>query len=328
MRNFARAAALLSSCGLFIGAVAAEPAPTRSFDLQGHRGARGLAPENTMAAFRRAQAIGVTTLETDVAITRDSVPILSHDPFLNPALVRDARGAWLRAPGPPISSLSFEQIQTYEIGRLDPQSDYARSFPAQVPVDGERFPKLADVLRLIQEDGALRANVETKITPGDEGHTADVATFVRLIVDEIRTLGLQDRVTIQSFDWRSLLEARRIAPEIATVCLTIDSKQMNTMAAGPDGASPWHAGLKLSEHEGSVPALVKAAGCSTWSPLQANLTPAAIADAHRRGLKVVAWTVNEPADMERLIDAGVDGLITDYPDRLRAAMQRKGLPLP
>src|SRR5512139_3237479 len=115
-------------------------APATAFDLQGHRGARGLAPENTLAAFRTALAIGVTTLETDLAVTRDGVLVISHDPFLNPDLVRTADGRWLETKGPPIRSLTLPELARYDIGRANPRSRYAQQFPSQQPADGERFP--------------------------------------------------------------------------------------------------------------------------------------------------------------------------------------------
>src|SRR5438132_13907367 len=95
-------------------------APSLAFDLEGHRGTRGLAPENTLAAFRRAMQIGVTTIETDMAVTQDDVVVMSHDPFLNPDIVRDPDGHWLSAKGPPIRTLSFDELARYDIGRLNP----------------------------------------------------------------------------------------------------------------------------------------------------------------------------------------------------------------
>ncbi|MGE5170025.1 MAG: glycerophosphodiester phosphodiesterase [Rudaea sp.] len=298
-----------------------------AFDLEGHRGARGLAPENTLAAFRRALAIGVTTIETDVAITRDGVAVISHNPRLMPELVRDASGMWLARPGPPIHSLTLAQLREYDIGRLNPATRYASEFPEQKPSDGERFPALHELLSLVAGAASpVRLNIETKITP-DGGDTATPPEFVRAILDPAREAKLTDRVTIQSFDWRTLREVKRVAPGIPTSCLTIESTSMNTMAPGPDGRSPWHAGLALADYP-SVPALVAAAGCSTWSMFWRNLTPALLADAHARGLAVLPWTVNDPAQMARLIDMGVDGIITDYPDRLREVMRAKGLSLP
>lgn len=300
----------------------------RAFDLEGHRGARGLAPENTLAAFRRAIDIGVTTIETDIAVTKDGVPVISHNPNLVPELVRDSAGKWLTAPGPPIHSLTLDELRRYDIGRLNPATKYARQFPAQRASDGERFPTLHALLQLVAGAGhPVRLNIETKLTPDNAGDTVDAPTFVRLILDEVEAAKLTQRVTIQSFDWRTLREVKRAAPAIPTSCLTIESTGMNTMAPAADGKSPWHAGLQDSDYR-SVPALVAAAGCSTWSMYWRNLTPEAVADAHARGLAVLPWTVDDPADMQRLIDMDVDGIITDYPDRLRQALAARGLRLP
>jgi glycerophosphoryl diester phosphodiesterase len=298
------------------------------FDLQGHRGARGLAPENTLAAFRRALAIGVTTLETDIAVTRDGIAVLSHNPKLNPDLVRDG-GSWLDRPGPSIHSLSLAELRRYDIGRVNPASRYAQDFPEQNAADGERFPALAELLDLVKASGKpVRLDLETKLTPDNAGDTVDPATFVRVIVDTLKEAAMLDRATLQSFDWRTLLEAKRLAPQLPTSCLTIESANDNTMTPGADGASPWHAGLRIADQRGSVPALVKAAGCGTWSMFWRNLTPALADEAHALGLKVVPWTVNDPAQMRRLIDIGVDGIITDYPDRLRRVMAERSLALP
>lgn len=307
---------------------AAAAAHTQGFDLEGHRGARGLAPENTLAAFRRALDIGVTTIETDIAITRDLVPVISHDPLLNPDVVRDKTGAWIARRDIPIHSLSFAELREYDVGRVNPQSEYAKGLRAQQPADGERFPALSELLDLVRSQRArVQLNIETKITPDNEGQTVDPATFVRLILDLAKKAGVEDRVVIQSFDWRTLLESRRLAPGVPTSCLTIESNSMNTMAATQQGKSPWHAGLALSDH-GSVPALVKAAGCAIWSPFYRNLTPMLIEQSHAIGLRVIPWTVNDEGEMTRLIELEVDGLITDYPDRLRSVMKAKGMPLP
>ena len=313
---------------VFAALVLGATASVAAFDLEGHRGARGLAPENTLAAFRRALAIGVTTLETDIGVTKDLVAVISHNPDLVPEIVRGPDGRWLSAPGPSIHSLTFDELRRYDIGRLNPQTKYARDFPEQMPSDGERFPSLRELLDLVVAAGKpVRLDIETKLTPGNAGDTVDAATFVRVILDEVRRANLLERITLQSFDWSTLQEAKRVAPGVRTACLTIESSGMNTMATGPDGRSPWHAGL-VDRDYASVPALVAAAGCSTWSAFHRNLTPELIADAHARGLAVLAWTVDDPLAMARLIDAGVDGIITDYPDRLRAVMRTRGLPLP
>ncbi|MFN3564428.1 MAG: glycerophosphodiester phosphodiesterase [Burkholderiaceae bacterium] len=299
-----------------------------AFDLQGHRGARGLAPENTLAGFRAALAIGVTTIETDLALTKDGVLVLAHDPRLNAALARDAGGRWLAAHGPAIRALTFEELQRYDVGRIDPEHRYARQWPHQRSADGERIPTLAQLIELVKASGApVRLNVETKVAPNDPD-TPEPALFARTVVESLRRFGMAERTTIQSFDWRTLLEVRRIAPEIATACLTIEAETLDTVRPDASGASPWHAGLKRADHGDSLPRLVKAAGCGTWSMFWRNLTPALAAEAKALGLKLLPWTVNEPAAMARLIDLGVDGIITDYPDRLRAVMAERGMALP
>ena len=306
---------------------AAVALPAGGFDIEGHRGARGLAPENTLAAFERALAIGVTTIETDIAVTRDDVLVIAHDPHLNPDLVRGPDGAWLAVKGPAIRSLSYAELQRYELGRINPASAYAKQFPTQQPVDGQRFPTLDQVLAL-GAGNAVRFNLETKITPGSGSGTADPAMFARLLVAVTRAAGMAQRVTVQSFDWRTLAEVNRLAPELPTACLTIESEGMDTVARNSGQPSAWHAGLDLAQHGGSLPRLVKAAGCRTWSMFWRNLAPEAVAEAHALGLTVLPWTVNDPADMARLVDWKVDGIITDYPDRLRRVMAERGMRLP
>jgi len=297
-----------------------------AFDLQGHRGARGLAPENTLAAFSVALALGVTTLETDLAVTKDGVLVISHDPLLNPDLVRDADGRWLAAPGPAIHTLTLAELRRYDIGRVDPASRYAKQFAQQKAADGQRFPTLEEVFALAKASGRpVRFNLETKIRPTHPDETVAPAEFAALVVAAVRKADLARRVTLQSFDWRTLREAKRLAPEIDTVCLTSETETFDTVQRGAAATSPWLAGSDLAAHGGSLPRLVKAAGCATWSPFWRNVTPELLAQARTLGILVVPWTVNDPAEMAGLVDMGVDGLITDYPDRLRTVLAGKGV---
>jgi len=303
--------------------------PALALDLQGHRGARGLAPENTLTGFKTALGIGVTTLETDLALTRDHVLVLSHEPRLTPALVRGPDGSWLATDGAPFIELDYADLARYDVGRLNPAHKYATQWPVQIASDGERIPTLAALFALARDarspGGApVRFNIETKVTPGADVPTADPATFAREVVAAGLSAQMGDRMTVQSFDWRTLVEVKRLAPQIATVCLTIESTGMNNVRLGADGASPWHAGLKAAEHGNSVVRLAKAAGCSAWSPFWRNVTAEQIAEAHALGLKVVPWTVNEPDEMARLAALGVDGLITDYPDRAKLVLTARG----
>jgi glycerophosphoryl diester phosphodiesterase len=310
-----------AAAGIFAAALTL---PATAFDLQGHRGARGLAPENTLTAFERALAIGVSTLELDVGISADGVPVIVHDIALNPAVTRDERGQWITA-SPLVQSLTLEALQRFDVGRLDPASAYARPFARQVPNDGERIPTLASLLARVKSHGAtqVRFNIETKIDPMRPADTADPDTLVKAILDTVREAGMLERMTLQSFDWRTLLAARRLEPGVPTACLTTQGGTADVR----DGAGTWTAGLRLADY-GTVPRLVKAAGCAVWSPNFRHLDEAAVREAQSLGLQVIPWTVNQPVDMGRLLDWKVDGLITDFPDRLRELMASRGMDLP
>jgi glycerophosphoryl diester phosphodiesterase len=301
-----------------------------AFDLQGHRGARGLAPENTLEAFALALSIGVTTLELDLAMTRDDVLVVSHDRSLNPDHTRGPDGKFLEREGPPIRALTLAQVKTYDVGRLKPGSAYAASLPEQRAIDGARIPALTELFDLVRRSGAdhVRFNIETKITPTSGDETPAPEAFAAALAKAARDADLAARVSIQSFDWRTLAVMKRIAPEIERVCLTAEALNFDTIKRGEPGPSPWTAGLDIDDFGGSVPRLVAAADCQVWSPLSRNAKPDDVAAAKALGLKVIPWTVNERADMERLIALGVDGLITDYPDRLRAVMAQRDMPLP
>lgn len=305
-------------------AVAALSAGAGAFDLQGHRGTRGLAPENTLAAFERALEIGVTTLETDVHLSADGLLVLSHDPRINADLARDAQGAWVKAPGPLLRDLTLSQIQAYDVGRLQPGTAYARGFPLQQAVDGQRIPTLAALFQKVREVGAdgVRFNIEIKMNPHRPEETPAFEQIVDALLALVKQAGMEDRVTVQGFDWRALQRVQQRAPGLPTAYLSAQTPRFNTIA---DGA--WTAGFRLAEH-GTLPKMVKAAGGTIWSPNFYDLSARLVDEAHALGLQVLPWTVNEPSDMERLIGWGVDGLITDYPDRARDVMRARGLPLP
>jgi glycerophosphoryl diester phosphodiesterase len=317
------AVALVVASAFAIGTAAA-------FDLQGHRGARGLWPENTLPGFAAALAVGVSTLELDLAMTRDGVLVVSHDRRLNPDLTRGADGRFLAAPGPAIHSLTLAELRHYDVGRLKPGTSYAATFPHQAAMDGVRIPALTDVLDLVRRARAdhVRLNIETKLTPSSGAETPDAETFAAAVMRVVEDAGLAARISVQSFDWRTLMALRRMAPGIERVCLTIDGGRGDTLQRGQPGASPWTAGLDIDALGGSAPRLVAAAGCRSWSPQFRNLNAAQRQEAAAMGLKVIPWTVNDVSEMARLIELGVDGIITDYPERLRAVMSARGMPLP
>lgn len=298
-------------------------------DIQGHRGARGLAPENTLAAFARALSIGVTTLEMDCAITQDDVVVVSHNSRLNPDLTRAPDGKWLSQTGPRIREITYKELQRYDVGRLNPASDYAKRWPEQTAADGSRIPRLTDVFALVRKAGnnSVRFNIETKVSPLAPDETAAPEEFARLLVAEVAGARMSARTTIQSFDWRTLQWVQLHASDIPTVYLTEVRDSMNNVEAEKP-VSAWTGGRQLREYGGSVPRLVKVSGGAVWSPFFSNLTREALREAHALNLKIVAWTVNEPAEMQRLIEWGVDGIISDRPDIMRRVAGEMNVPLP
>jgi len=302
---------------------------SQALDIQGHRGARGLAPENTLPAFAKALALGVGTLELDCAITRDGVVVISHDPALNPDITRGPDGKWLQQAGPAIRSLTYRELLRYDVGRTNPASAYAQRWPEQRPVDGTRIPRLADLFALVRQSGntTVRFNIETKTSPLAPGDATDPDDFARKLLSAVRAAGMADRTTIQSFDWRTLAVVQKEAPEIPTVHLTVEKGFMDSIQADK-ASSPWTAGFHVSRYGGSIPRMVKSAGGAVWSPYYAETTREQVKEAQSLGLKVVVWTVNDPADMRRMIEWGVDGIISDRPDLLRQVAGEMGVALP
>ena len=300
-----------------------------AFDLQGHRGARGLAPENTLPGFALTLGIGVSTLETDIAVSRDGVLLISHDPALNPDITRGPDGQFLNGRGPVIWHTDFAELQRYDVGRLKPGTRYAAQYPEQKPVDGARLPKLEALFALVKKSGnaQVRFALEIKVRPDAPDETMVPEPFAKALVDAVRAADVAQRTTILSFDWRALQAVQKLAPEIGTVYLTIQQRNFDNVGADRADASPWTARLRYRDH-GSVPKMIKAAGGRIWSSFHGDLDAAKVKEAQSLGLTVLAWTVNDPQRIAQVMDMGVDGIVSDRPDLVRAEMQRRGLPLP
>jgi glycerophosphoryl diester phosphodiesterase len=298
----------------------ADPVP--DFDIQAHRGGRALRPENTLSAFAHAVDLGADTLEMDLAVTRDRVLVVSHDYRLNPMITRGPDGEFLDENARIlIRDLDFQQLQDYSVGEIRRGSDYWYNFRDQALVPGEKIPSLSQVFELVESLGAqtVRFNLEIKTYPPFPEYTIDYRDFVGLVLASIREHGFEARVTIQSFDWRTLEAVKELAPDIPVACLavmnfSIDGARYNLQPGG-EGPSPWLAGLDFDDY-GSIPALVHAFAADILSPYYREIDQQDVEEAHRLGLKVIPWTVNDQRIMKKLIDWGVDGIITDTPDSL------------
>ncbi|WP_407119936.1 glycerophosphodiester phosphodiesterase [Bradyrhizobium sp. STM 3561] len=299
-----------------------------AFDLEAHRGGRALLPENTLPAFANALSMGVDTLELDVGVTADGEIVISHERGLNPDLARSSDGAYITPPGTPFVRLRLDEVRTYDVGQIRPDSAYAKQFPDQRAVPGTRIPTLRELFLVVRKSGntQVRFNIETKIDPNHPDEAPDPAAFVAKLLGVIETEGFSDRVMVQSFDWRTLQLVQRQAPTIPTVYLTLQRGTGQTVAL--DKATNWTAGFNPADHGRSLPRTIKAAGGAIWSPYFGDVTAALVSEAHALGLRVVVWTVNKRDDMARMIELGVDGIISDRPDLLRQVAGERGIALP
>jgi glycerophosphoryl diester phosphodiesterase len=285
-------------------------------ELHGHRGARGLAPENTLLSIHAAMRFAVDFIEIDVGMSRDHEIVIHHDHALNPDIVR-LGGKWIPQPLL-LKTLTAAELAAYDVGRLKPGTQYAGDYPGQTPVDGERIPLLRQLLEMpeLVSREAIRLNIEIKTSPFLPDETFAPSEICKVLSSLIVQHGFQDRVRVQSFDWRNLLELRRIAPAIPLGFLT--SRRSARDNAGAGGARPpnseWFGGIDLNDFGGSLPLAISRLGGRVWGPDYRDLRPLDVEAAHAHGLKVVVWTVNGPESMREMLAMGVDGITTDYPD--------------
>jgi glycerophosphoryl diester phosphodiesterase len=298
----------------------------RTIDLQGHRGARGLLAENTLSSFAAALKSGVTTLELDVLVTQDNVLVIHHDPALNPDITRDGEGKFLMNKGPDIRQMTFQQLQSYDVGQIKATTPYGKIFASQKPQDGIRIPRLKDLFELVQQGGhqQVKFAIETKITPQRPEQTPEPEKFVELLLQEIQSYGLEDRVQILSFDWRTLQLVKKMAPKMPTVYITAQLAVLDNLAIKSGRPSEWTAGFQYAQY-GSVPKMIKAAGGTHWSSFWRELDAQKVREAQDLGLKVIAWTVNDRQSMAQMLDLGVEGLVTDRPDIAASLLKERGI---
>jgi glycerophosphoryl diester phosphodiesterase len=289
--------------------------PRPAFEMQGHRGARGLFTENTLEGIAATIALGVDAIELDVAITADGVAVVFHDVALNPDLVRDGSNGWIAAPGKLIRDLTFAEVARLDVGRLRPGSATAARHPDQTPRDGARIPRLADILALTVAAG-VRVDAELKTLPNRPEATVSPEAMADAVLAVARQAGALGLLDIRSFDWRGLDYVHAVMPGLPRTWLTSAETEAE--------AELWW-GRKRA---GSTPRTIAAAGGTTWAPAWRDLTRELLAEAHALGLRVIPWTVNEAADIARMIDWAADGICTDRPDIARRVMSEAGLPVP
>ncbi len=330
--------ALLLSAGLACGAQKASAAPKR-VQVYAHRGARAFAPENTLPAYRTGLRIGADWMDMDVVLTEDGQVLVGHDPVLNPALAREG-GKYVAPDSVVVADHSLADLKRYDVGRLDKTSAYGKFFPDQLAVDGTRMPTLDEVARYVEDaaKGGVGYQIELKTDPSRPEVSADPAAFAKSVYAILKKDKLVDRAEIQAFDWRCLYALRKLDPKVKTAFLTSRDNEKGGVddlwSSDPKVAGLWTGG-KLLKDFGSLPKMVKALGGYAWEPEDAELTKESLDEARALGLKVVVWTwpeksgsIFDAAMAAKLIDWGVDGIITDDPGRLDSMLAARGLPVP
>ena len=299
---------------------------TKSLLVIGHRGAAGLAPENTLASFSKALNIGVDAVELDVQLSADGIVIVYHDFHLKPEITREPNGEWLEGgKALPIKDLTLSELKSYDVGRLKPDTAYATRYPDQKPSDGEHIPTLREVVLLLKNrrDDKTLLLIEIKTSPEEPEISQFPEPVANAVVEILGDEGFLARTMILSFDWRALVHVQKIAPEIPTAYLSPIGTRWTSVGPGQPGPSLWTAGIDVSECEGSIPRAVKAAGGRHWAPNHMTIIPSLVEEAHRLGLKVVAWTPDSRKHMQRLMDMNVDGITTNRPDILKSILGPK-----
>lgn len=298
--------------------------------IHGHRGARGLAPENTLAGFACALKVGVDVLELDLRMSGDGKIVVHHDRKLNPDLTRIEAGTWLTPPTKPLDHYTFEALQQFDIGRARPGSSIIKRFPRQTAQDGQTIPDLAmlrDRIAPALDDGLL-LNIEIKSDPLKPEQGPTPTDWATTLVDELNTLGLIDQCWVHSFDWRVLRQIHALTAKLPTGFLTSVQPDFDTITAHANSASPWLDGYDPAQFSHSLPQAISAAGGHYWGPCFQDLTRSRVAEAQSLGLEVHTWTVNEITHIETMVDYAVDGIISDYPDRVRKVLAKRQYVLP
>lgn len=290
--SIAAAALLMAGCASTKNASVQLP----QYDREGHRGCRGLMPENTIPAMLHALDLNITTLEMDAVITKDSQVILSHEPFFNHHITTLPDGSFVAERDEKhlnIFKMTYNETQRYDVG-LKPHPN----FPKQQKLAATK-PLLSDVIAQVEAAVKQKGkqpvyyNIETKSNPAtDNLYHPEPEVFVELLMGVINRAGIADRVIIQSFDFRTLRVLHAKYPKVKTAALI-------------EGVSQRSMQRQLDEL-GFTPTI--------YSPYHVNVTKEMVDEAHRHNMKVVPWTVNDKAAINKLRELGVDGIISDYPD--------------
>ena len=343
--------------GMFLlsaqSAGAGDRPPVRHVQVYAHRGGRSFSPENSMPAYKATLRLGADWMDMDIALTKDGEVLITHDLVANADIARGPDGKFIAENRQALNKLSdaereaynaryavenmtFAETQKLDIGRLNPDSAYAKFFPDQLPADGTRMPLLRDVVRYVNKtsSNAVGFQIEMKTDPAAD-YSPDPKILAEALYKILEEENILDRAEIQAFDFRCLYELKKLDSRVKTAYLTSRDNEKDGVdsffSENEKIAGAWTGGKLLKDYGTTIPQMVKALGGYAWEPEDAELTREALDEAHKLGLKVVVWSWPEKLGaafdtvlVDKMISWGVDGIITDDPGRLSSMLAARG----
>jgi glycerophosphoryl diester phosphodiesterase len=294
--------------------------------IYGHRGARGDLPENTLDSFKYLFENNINAYETDILISKDLIPVITHDFRLDPSFTKDEEGDWITDENIKIFDLTYNEISKFDVGSLNKLTRYGRRFLNQRSLENQKIPKLDELLELssknLSQDTII--NLEIKSTPDEKNLTPNPKEMVQIVLNDIKKSNLQDKIIISSFDWRILREVKNQSPEISRAYLTFQQEKGMKIKKTIYSKSPWIDHIPLTIVY-DLPKIIKELGGSAWHPYYKDINKKAVKDAHDYNLPVNVWTVNDEYNMLKMIEYEVDGIMTDYPLMLKELCDKKNI---
>ena len=294
--------------------------------IYGHRGARGDLPENTLESFKYLFKNNINAYETDILISKDLIPVITHDFRLDPSFTKDNEGNWITDENIIIFDLSYDELLKFDVGALNKLSRYGRRFVNQKTLENQKIPKLSELLELSSKNKSenLLINLEIKSTPDEENLTPTPEEMVKLVMQEVNKSNLQNKIIISSFDWRTPTEIKNLYPEISRAYLSFQQQAGIKIKNTIYNRSPWMSFLPFFEKY-ELPKIIKSQGGKAWHPYHKDITKKLVEISHQEDLPVNVWTVNEEYDMLKMIEYSVDGIMTDYPLRLKELCDKENI---
>ena len=308
------------------------------FDLEAHRGGRDVRPENTLYSYAYAIELGATSIECDMQLTKDGQIVMSHNPILNSDITRDENGNYIENNKYDIRLMTVDELKKFDVGVMDPNCGeyYDLHGKTQFTYDA-KIPTLEELMQLIQSygDKNIVLNIETKSYPDPASagykNNADPKKFVEVFNNIVKKYDMENRVVLQSFDWQTLIEMKKLNPNISTSALWQEQpswgRDSESLRRYEKKKSPWLGGLDIKDYQGNPVKAAHAIGADIISPYYTEISKQDVDEAHSLGMKVVPWTVNNEKDMNVLLDMGVDGIISDKPWLLKQVLEKRNIKL-